>query len=64
MRPPPPPARFPAAPVVVVEAAPPEVLLPDPVDFAVPRLFVPGAVGTLAELPAPLGSLTELLIPP
>ena len=36
----------------------------DPVEFAVPKLLVPGAVGTLAELPAPLGSSTELLIPP
>ena len=34
----------------------------DPVELAVPKLFVPGAVavGTLPALPAPLGSLTEL----
>ena len=35
---------------------------PDPVEFAVPELFVPGVVapGTLLALPTPLGSLTEL----
>jgi hypothetical protein len=42
----------------------PEPALPaDPDEFAVPKLFVPGAAGTLAELPAPLGSLPELLSP-
>jgi hypothetical protein len=35
----------------------------DPVDCAVPALFVPGEA-SLAELPAPLGSLSELLTPP
>jgi hypothetical protein len=39
----------------------------DPVEeFAVPTVLVPGAIadGTFAALPAPLGSLSELLIPP
>jgi len=36
----------------------------DPADWAVPRLLVPSAVGTFAELPAPLGSLTALSIQP
>jgi hypothetical protein len=35
-----------------------------PVEFAVPKVLVPGAVGVLTELPAPLGSLPELLTPP
>src|ERR1700682_4612733 len=37
---------------------------PEPDDCAVPALLVPGAVGALAALPAPLGSLTELFRPP
>jgi hypothetical protein len=47
-------------PVVVV---PPEA---PPLEFAVPAEFVPGGGGdaTLDALPAPLGSLTELLRPP
>jgi hypothetical protein len=36
----------------------------DPVEFAVPKLLVPGAVGAFTALPAPLGSLAELLRPP
>jgi hypothetical protein len=44
-------------------AAVPEVA-PEPVDCAVPELLVPGAVESLAELPAPLGSLPELFKPP
>jgi hypothetical protein len=38
----------------------------DPVEFALPAALVPGAiaVGTFAALPAPLGSLTELVNPP
>jgi hypothetical protein len=36
----------------------------DPVEFAVPNAFVPGAVGTFAEFPTPLGSFTELFRPP
>jgi len=51
-----------AVPVVVDRPEP--ALLADPDEFAVPKLFVPGAVGTFAELPAPLGSLPELLSPP
>jgi hypothetical protein len=34
------------------------------VEFAVPNLLVPGASGTFAEFPAPLGSLPELFNPP
>jgi hypothetical protein len=38
----------------------------DPDELAVPALLVPGGAGiaVLAELPAPLGSLPELLRPP
>ena len=36
----------------------------DPEELAVPALLVPGGVATFAELPAPLGSLPELLRPP
>jgi hypothetical protein len=61
MRPPfPVPALVFAIPVVVN----PVVLPGDPDEFAVPKVLVPGAVGTFAELPAPLGSLPELLSPP
>ncbi len=49
----------PAIPVVD-PLAPPE----DPVEFAVPKLLVPGAVAAFWALPAPLGSLAELLRPP
>ena len=35
-----------------------------PDELAVPAAFVPGAVGTFAALPAPLGSLPELFNPP
>jgi hypothetical protein len=54
---PPTPARLPAEPVVVEDG---------PDELAVPALLVPGGGGdaTLAELPAPLGSLPELLSPP
>jgi hypothetical protein len=51
-----PPARLPAEPVVMED---------DPDELAVPALLVPGGgEATLAELPAPLGSLPELLRPP
>lgn len=40
------------------------VLLGVPVELAVPRALVPGAVGTFCELPAPLGSFPELFRPP
>jgi hypothetical protein len=68
-----------AAPVVVVAPelipgsltlAPPtplDVELDDdpglPEEFAVPKAFVPGEVGSFAELPAPLGSFPELFMP-
>jgi hypothetical protein len=57
-----PPAAEPAEPVVT----PAPEFMPDPDELAVPALLVPGAGGeaTFAELPAPLGSLTELLVPP
>jgi hypothetical protein len=60
-----PPVPTPAAllfaiPVVVDPVVPPLV---DPDELAVPKVLVPGAVGTFAELPAPLGSLPELLRP-
>jgi hypothetical protein len=43
-----------------------EPVVMDPDELAVPALLVPGDGGdaTLAELPAPLGSLPELLSPP
>jgi hypothetical protein len=40
---------------------PPE---PEPDEFAVPTVFVPGAVGTFDALPAPLGSFAALFSPP
>jgi hypothetical protein len=42
------------------------VVAGDPDELAVPALLIPGAGGaaTFAELPAPLGSLPELLSPP
>src|SRR6202165_2393824 len=53
-----------AVPVVLVPLAPPVAAPGDPDEFAIPEVFVPGAVGAFAELPAPLGSLPELLSPP
>jgi hypothetical protein len=56
----------PAAPVVtpaLLLAVAPDVA-PEPDDWAVPALLVPGAAGSCAELPAPLGSLAELFRPP
>ena len=60
--PPIPPAAPPPAPVVT----PDRELEAAPDDCAVPELLVPDAdgVASLAALPAPLGSLTELLRPP
>jgi hypothetical protein len=54
------PFRSCAMPVVDSLAAEPG----DPVEFAVPNVLVPGAVGAFSELPAPLGSLPELFRPP
>lgn len=52
---PPPAALLPAEPVVI----------DDPDELAVPRLFVPGGTETtFPALPAPLGSLPELFRPP
>ena len=51
-----------AAPVVV-DCREPVPAAVEPVEFAVPRLFVP-TEGDFALLPAPLGSLTELFSPP
>jgi hypothetical protein len=58
-----PPAGLPAVPTVVepIGAPPPDV---DPAEFAVPAELVPGVLDALAALPAPLGSLPELLGPP
>jgi hypothetical protein len=57
-----PPLDDPADPVVMDDP----VVVGDPDELAVPALLVPGAggVATFAELPAPLGSLPELLRPP
>jgi hypothetical protein len=57
-----PPAAGRAEPVVTEEPTVAE----GPDEFAVPALLVPGGGGeaTFAELPAPLGSLPELLRPP
>jgi hypothetical protein len=56
------PALLLAEPVVMDDPVVPD----DPDELAVPALLVPGGGGdaTLAELPAPLGSLPELLSPP
>jgi hypothetical protein len=57
-----PPATGLADPVVMEDP----VVAVDPDELAVPALLVPGGGGaaTFAELPAPLGSLPELLRPP
>ena len=57
-----PPGAGRADPVVT----PAPVLTPDPLEFAVPALLVPGGGGEASfdELPAPLGSLPELFKPP
>ena len=67
-----PPARFAAAGPDPVPTGDDEVPVVEPVlelpvepdEFAVPKAFVPGAVGVFVELPAPLGSLAELFSPP
>src|SRR3954470_15935428 len=60
------PPRLPALPVVTERLAPgaDAPVADEPVEFAVPNLLVPGASGTFAEFPAPLGSLPELFRPP
>jgi hypothetical protein len=64
MRPPTaPPAGLPAVPTVVEPIGAPPVVVVDPDELAVPAELVPG-VAALAALPAPLGSLPELLRPP
>ena len=63
MRPPvAPPAGLPAVPTVVEPVGAPPGLEVDPEELAVPAELVPGLL--LAALPAPLGSLPELLRPP
>src|SRR3954468_2487348 len=52
-----------AAPTVPLRA-PAEPAAADPDELAVPAALVPGAVGTFAALPTPLGSFTELFSPP
>jgi hypothetical protein len=64
MRPPvAPPAGLPAVPTVVEPRGAPPVEA-DPEELAVPAELVPGVLGAFAALPAPLGSLPELLRPP
>jgi hypothetical protein len=64
MRPPvAPPAGFPALPTVVEPVGAPPVPEVDPEEFAVPAELVPGVVDARDALPAPLGSLPELLRP-
>jgi hypothetical protein len=59
-----PPAESRAVPTVVDPiGAPPPAAAPDPEELAVPNEFVPGVLADLAALPAPLGSLPELLRP-
>jgi len=55
-----------AAEPVVVDDPDDPLVEGEPDELAVPALLVPGAGGeaTLDELPAPLGSLPELLRPP
>src|ERR1700681_4331531 len=55
------PGAAPTEPVLIDDP----VVADDPEGLAVPALLVPGGgEATLAELPAPLGSLPELLRPP
>jgi hypothetical protein len=59
-----PPIRLAVADDPALEPPSAEPAPGDPVEFAVPKVLVPGAVGAFAEFPAPLGSLPELLSPP
>jgi hypothetical protein len=69
-----PPARLFANPPELAAPTVPVAVLPDPDgiepadvepdELAVPAAFVPGADGTFAALPTPLGSFTELFSPP
>jgi hypothetical protein len=64
MRPPTaPPAGLPAVPTVVDPNGAPPPAAADPEELAVPNELVPGVLADLAALPAPLGSLPELLRP-
>ena len=65
MRPPVvPPAGLPAVPTVVEPVGAPPGLEVDPEELAAPAELVPGVLTGLAAVPAPLGSLPELLRPP
>jgi hypothetical protein len=65
MRPPvAPPAGLPAVPTVVEPVGGPPPLDVDPEELAAPAELVPGVLTDLAAVPAPLGSLLELLRPP
>jgi hypothetical protein len=59
-----PPAGFPAVPTVVDPNGAPPAVDVDPEELAVPAELVPGVLAAFAALPAPLGSLPELLSPP
>jgi ribonuclease E len=51
----------------LVDAVPevdPDLVVAEPDEFAVPALLVPGGETVFEALPAPLGSLSELLRPP
>src|SRR5438270_4895676 len=56
--------RWPELPLRAIPVVDPPAAPVDPVEFAVPKVLVPGAVGIFTELPAPLGSLAELFSPP
>jgi hypothetical protein len=65
MRPPTaPPAGLPAVPTVVDPVGAPPAVDVDPDELAVPAELVPGILDAFPALPAPLGSLPELLRPP
>jgi hypothetical protein len=56
--------RLPDVPVPAIPVVDPPAAPGDPVEFAVPKVLVPGGVGVFTALPAPLGSFAELLSPP